>query len=184
MLIALVVAAIIAIFSILIYNSMVRLRVRSANAWSDIDVQLKRRWDLVPALVTTVKGYAKHERETFEEVTRARSNAMGAGKIRLKGLAEQTLAAQIGRLFAVAEQYPELKASGNFLELGKQLVEVEDTLQNARRYYNAVVRDFNTLIQQFPHVVVARLADYKPLEYFQLDSDAERNAVQVEVDNP
>jgi len=167
-----------------IYNRMVSLKVRAGNAWSDIDVQLKRRWDLVPALAAAVKGYAGHERELFEEVARERSAAMKAGAPAAKGAAEGTFAQGIGRLLAVVEQYPELKASANFLELQKQLVQVEETLQNARRYYNAVVRDYNTLIQQFPQILVARAGGFAGLEYFQLDSQEERQAVKVKVSEP
>jgi LemA protein len=138
-----------------IYNALVRLRVQATNAWSDIDVQLKRRYDLIPNLVETVKGYAGHERKTFEDVVSARSRAMSAEGPAAKGEAEGALTQALKSLFAVAEPYPQLRAVETFSQLQSSLNEIEDSVQNARRYYNAVVRDLNTRIAQFPSNIVA-----------------------------
>jgi LemA protein len=160
------------------YNRLISLSKRADGAWSDIDVQLKRRWDLVPALVETVKGYARHESSTLEHVVEARGKASQAGSIADRGASEQTLSAAVGRLFALAEAYPELKASENFLGLHKSLIDVENTLQYARRYYNAVIRDWNTLVQTFPSGLVARAGGFGERPYFQL-GEGERAAPQV-----
>ncbi|NIM01490.1 MAG: LemA family protein [Acidobacteria bacterium] len=160
----------------LLFNRLVGLRNRAAAAWSDIDVQLKQRHDLIRNLVETVKGYAAHERSTLEEVTRARAGAEGAreaGAPGNAGEAESHLSERIGRLFAIVEAYPDLKASDGFRQLHTSLVEVEDKLQNARRYYNAVVRDLNTRIQSFPDLFVARIFGFAEREFFELDSAAE-----------
>src|SRR5215469_3109061 len=140
---------------IMIYNGLVQLRVRADSAWSDIDVQLKRRHDLIPNLVETVKGYATHEKSTFEDIAKFRSMAMQATGPVDKAAAENQLSGALKSLFAVAENYPELKASGNFTQLQNSLGETEDTIQNSRRYYNAVVRDLNTKIQSFPTNILA-----------------------------
>jgi LemA protein len=161
------------------YNRLVSLRKRADGSWSDIDVQLKRRWDLVPALVETVKGYARHESSTLESVVQARSQATQAGSLTDRGQSERGLAAAVGRLFAVAEAYPELKASENFQELQKSLVDIENNVQYARRYYNAVVRDLNTLVQSFPSNLVASAMGFDERSYFQLD-EREREAPRVE----
>ncbi len=160
------------------YNRLISLSKRADAAWSDIDVQLKRRWDLVPALVETVKGYARHESSTLEDVVAARGRASQASSVSERGQSEQNLGAAVGRLFALAESYPELKANASFLGLHKSLVDVEDTLQYARRYYNAVIRDWNTLVQTFPSGLVARAAGFRERPYFQL-VEAERSAPQV-----
>jgi LemA protein len=160
------------------YNQLVSLSKRADGAWSDIDVQLKRRWDLVPALVETVKGYTHHESSTLEQVVAARGQAVQAGSIAERGASEQDLATAVGRLFAVAEAYPELKASQNFQGLHQALVEIENNLQYARRYYNAVVRDWNTLVGSIPSLWVAAAAGYRERPYFQLD-EGERLAPQV-----
>jgi LemA protein len=165
------------------YNQLVSLSKRADAAWSDIDVQLKRRWDLVPALVETVKGYARHESSTLEHVVAARGEAVQAGSITDRGTSEQNLAAAVGRLFAVAEAYPELKASQNFQGLHKSLVDIENNVQYARRYYNAVVRDWNTLVGTIPSLWVASLAGYGERAYFQLD-ESERVAPQVKFEAP
>jgi LemA protein len=136
-------------FAVLIYNKLVQLRVRSESAWADIDVQLKRRHDLVPNLVETVKGYAGHEQKTFEQVTRLRTQAQAASALADRARAEGELTQGLRGLFAVAENYPQLRAAENFLALQQSLTEVEEALQNARRYYNAVVRDLNTAVQSF-----------------------------------
>ena len=160
------------------YNRLVSLTKRADAAWSDIDVQLKRRWDLVPALVETVKGYAHHESTTLEHVVAARGQAVQAGSIPDRGASELNLAAAVGRVFAIAEAYPALKASENFQGLHKSLVDVENNIQYARRYYNAVVRDWNTLVGKVPSLWVAGAAGYVERPYFQLD-ESEHAAPQV-----
>jgi LemA protein len=161
------------------YNSLVGLRVRADSAWSDIDVQLKRRHDLIPNLVETVKGYAGHEKSTFENVTKYRSMAMQATGPAERAEAEGQLTMALKSLFAVAENYPQLRASENFSSLQKSLAEIEDNLQNARRYYNAVVRDLNTTIQSFPSNLVAGMFGFQPRAFFELDAAAEREAPAV-----
>jgi LemA protein len=163
------------------YNRLVGLSKRADGAWSDIDVQLKRRWDLVPALVETVKGYAGHESGTLREVVEARSRATASadGPLADRGASERGLAAAVGGVFALAEAYPDLKASHNFLDLHRSLTEIEDNVQYARRYYNAVVRDYNTLTASFPAMLVAAPAGFRPRDYFQLDDAAERAVPQV-----
>jgi len=163
------------------YNRLVSLSRRADGAWSDIDVQLKRRWDLVPALVETVKGYARHETGTLESVVQARERATRAATVPERGASELGLSGAVGRLFAVAEAYPELKAGRNFQELHRSLVDVEDHVQYARRYYNAVVRDLNTLIEGFPSSLVASAAGFTPRAFFQIE-DAERAAPRVGFD--
>jgi LemA protein len=160
------------------YNHLVALGKRALAAWSDIDVQLKRRWDLVPALVETVKGYARHESATLERVVEARNRATQSESIAQRSDTEQNLSVAVGRIFALAEAYPELKANEGFLGLQKSLVDLENSLQYARRYYNAVVRDWNTLVETFPSGLVARAAGFGERQYFELD-DAERAAPQV-----
>jgi LemA protein len=161
------------------YNRLVGLSKRADAAWSDIDVQLKRRWDLVPALVETVKGYAHHESSTLERVVEARGQAVQPASIAERSAREEGLSAAVGRLFAVAEAYPELKASQNFQDLQRNLVEIENTIQYARRYYNAVVRDWNSLVQSIPSGWVAGAAGYCARPFFQLGDDAEREAPRV-----
>jgi len=167
------------VFLAVMYNSLVGLRVRSDSAWSDIDVQLKRRHDLIPNLVETVKGYAGHEKSTFENVTKYRSLAMQATGPAERAQAEGQLTMALKSLFAVAENYPQLRASENFTALQKSLAEIEDNLQNARRYYNAVVRDLNTTIQSFPSNLVAGMFGFQPRAFFELDAPAEREAPAV-----
>lgn len=167
------------IWAVSIYNRLIGLRVLSDNAWADIDVQLKRRHDLVPNLVETVKGYASHERATFEKVVQARSAAMSAQTPEARAQAENMLTGALKSLFALAENYPDLKASTNFLELQNQLAGIEEAIQNARRYYNAVVRDFNTSQQVFPASVIAGMFGFKTRQFFELESAAERAAPKV-----
>ena len=167
------------VFLAVMYNSLVGLRVRADSAWSDIDVQLKRRHDLIPNLVETVKGYAGHEKSTFENVTKYRSMAMQATGPADRAEAEGQLTMALKSLFAVAENYPQLRASENFTALQKSLSEIEDNLQNARRYYNAVVRDLNTTIQSFPSNLVAGMFGFQPRAFFQVDAAAEREAPAV-----
>ncbi|MGH9670380.1 MAG: LemA family protein [Terriglobales bacterium] len=167
------------VFLGIIYNNLVGLRVRADSSWSDIDVQLKRRHDLIPNLVETVKGYAGHEKSTFENVTKFRSMAMQATGPAERGEAEGQLTMALKSLFAVAENYPQLRASENFSSLQKSLAEIEDNLQNARRYYNAVVRDLNTAIQVFPSNLVAGLFRFQQRAFFELGAAAEREAPAV-----
>lgn len=166
--------------TIYLYNRLVRLRVQCESAWSDIDVQLKRRHDLIPNLVETVKGYAAHERDTFEEVVEARNRAQEAQGPADQAEAEGFLTAALRQLFALAEDYPELKAATNFRELQNSLAEIESAIQNARRYYNAVVRDFNTMLDQFPANLVADAFGFREREFFVLDEEEERAVPEVE----
>lgn len=176
------VAVILAVlFIVWAYNRLVSLKQRGDGAWSDIDVQLKRRWELVPALVSTVEGYARHEKETLTQAVEARNHAKEAGTIPERDQTERTLKGSVDRLFALAEAYPDLKANQNFLELHRNLVDIEDHLQSSRRYYNAVVRDYNTAIQSFPAVLLAGPLGFSEREFFQLDSAAERAAPGVKL---
>ncbi|HSE49600.1 MAG TPA: LemA family protein [Terriglobales bacterium] len=161
------------------YNSLVGLRVRADNAWSDIDVQLKRRHDLIPNLVETVKGYAAHEKGTFENVAKFRSMAMQATGPAERAAAEGQLTMALKSLFAVAEQYPQLRASENFQSLQNSLNQVENSLQESRRYYNAVVRDLNTKIATFPSNIIAGMFGFTPRQFFELTAPAEREAPAV-----
>ena len=154
-----------------IYNSLVKLREQAEAAWADIEVQLKRRYDLIPNLVETVKGYAGHEKETLESVVQARSSAMGAQGPAEKARAEGMLAGALKSLFALVESYPDLKAAGGFRDLQATLGELEDDIQKARRYYNAVVRDFNTRIQQVPSNMVARMFNFRQQEFFDMPEE-------------
>ena len=154
------------------YNSLVTLKNRAKEAFSDIDVQLKRRYDLIPNLVETVKGYATHERELFEKVTQARTAAMGATGMKDKAEAENMLSGTLKSLFAVAESYPELKASTNFLELQRELSDTEDKIQAARRFYNTNVRDLSIKIESFPANLIAGPFGFKQMELFQTDNEA------------
>ncbi|MDE1975213.1 MAG: LemA family protein [Patescibacteria group bacterium] len=160
---------VLALWLILAYNGLVSGRNRAQEAWADIDVQLKRRYDLIPNLVETVKGYAAHEKGVFENVTQARAAAMGASGMAAKGQAENQLAGALKSLFAVAEAYPDLKANQNFLSLQGELTDTEDKIQAARRFYNGNVRDFNTSIQRFPNNMMAGPFGFKAMEFFQLD---------------
>lgn len=149
------------------YNGLVTLKNRAKEAWADIDVQLKRRYDLIPNLVETVKGYAAHERELFEKVTQARVSAMGAQGMKAKAEAENMLSQTLKSLFAVAENYPDLKASVNFLELQRELTDTEDKVQAARRFYNTNVRDLNIKIESFPDNLIANSFSFKGMELFE-----------------
>jgi LemA protein len=177
-LILLGILVVIAFVLIAMYNGLVQLRVRADNAWSDIDVQLKRRHDLIPNLVETVKGYASHEKGTFENIAKFRSMAMQATSPGDKAAAENQLTGALKSLFAVAENYPELKASANFTELQSSLSQTEDTIQNARRYYNAVVRDLNTKIQSFPTNLLAGMFGFSQRQFFET-AEADREPVAV-----
>jgi LemA protein len=177
-LVVLGVLVVIAFLLIGMYNSLVQLRVRCDNAWSDIDVQLKRRHDLIPNLIETVKGYAAHEKGTFENVTKYRSMAMQATTPADKAAAENQLSGALKSLFAVAENYPELKASEQFTQLQGSLSQTEDTIQNARRYYNAVVRDLNTKIQSFPTNILAGMFGFQQRQFFEV-AEADKEPVAV-----
>ncbi len=178
-LIILAVIAAVAFALVGIYNGLVRLRNMAEQAWSDVDVQLKRRYDLIPNLVETVKGYATHEKSTFESVVEARSRAMQATTPEAKAEAENFLQSTLKSLFALSEAYPDLKANQNFLELQAELARIEEQIQLARRYYNAVVRDLNTKIESVPSNIVANMFGFQKKEYFELDSEAERTAPRV-----
>lgn len=170
------------VWSLLIYNRLVRLRQHVRESWSDIDVQLKRRHDLIPNLVAVVRGYASHESATLENVARLRSAALRAQHSpREASSLEAPLAAGLASVFAVAERYPELKADAQFVSLQRELAETEDRIAAARRFFNANVRDLNTLCEQFPTSVVAGIAGVKSVDFFELDSPAERVVPRVTV---
>lgn len=163
------------------YNRFITLINRAKEAWSDIEVQLKRRYDLIPNLVNTVKGYAAHETTAFEKVTQARAAAMGAGSLEEKGKAELGLASALKSVFAIAEAYPELKANQNFLALQTELSDTENKIQAARRFYNGNVRDLNTKIEQFPSNLIANMFKFAPLEFFELEADEQAAKEPVKV---
>jgi len=169
----------IVLWIIFTYNRLVTLRNRAKEAWSDIDVQLKRRYNLIPNLVETVKGYAAHERELFEKVTEARTRAMGAKTMEEHSQAENVLSSTLKTLFAVAENYPQLKASENFLELQRELRDTEDKVQAARRFYNTNVRDLNIKIERFPEKIIAELFTFKKMDFFEIEEAAAREPVSV-----
>jgi LemA protein len=174
----LVILVVIAVMLVGMYNSLVQMRVRCDSAWSDIDVQLKRRHDLIPNLVETVKGYAAHEKGTFENIAKFRSQAMQATTPEGKALAENQLTGALKSLFAVAENYPELKASEQFTKLQGSLSQTEDAIQNSRSYYNQVVRDLNTTIQSFPNSILANMFGFTPRQFFET-TEADREPVAV-----
>jgi LemA protein len=182
--IVLVVLVLLVLFGIGMYNSLVRLKVQCDNAWADIDVQLKRRYDLIPNLVETVKGYASHEKGTLEAVINARNRAMSATGPADKAQAENMLSGALKSLFALSEAYPQLRAIESFTSLQNSLTQIEDTVQNARRYYNAVVRDLNTKILQFPTNIFAGMLGFKQREFFEVSSAAEREAPKVSFSTP
>jgi len=168
--IILAIVAVALLYAVVVFNNLVRTRQMANEAWSGIDVQLKRRHDLVPNLVDAVKGYAGHERSVLEQVTQLRSaaRALPQGDVAARAQAEGALSAALGKLFALAENYPDLKASNNFLELQKQLSDLENELQMARRYYNGTVRNLNVLVQSFPSNLIAGLFGFGPREFFEL----------------
>lgn len=175
------VLAVVVVWAIFAYNRFVAMVQRAREAWADIDVQLKRRYDLIPNLVETVKGYMSHERQTLESVTAARVAAMDAGSVEEKGKAENMLTGALKSLFAVAESYPDLKANTNFLELQRELSDTENKIQAARRFYNTVVRDLNTAIESFPGNIIAGFFNFEPREFFELEAgeEAARQPVKV-----
>jgi len=167
------------IVAIGIYNSLVRLRNRCDNAWAQVDVQLRRRYDLIPNLVETVKGYAKHEKEVFEKVTEARSKAINAGTVKEQGEAENMLTGALKSLFAVVENYPELKANQNFMMLQEELAGTEGKIAYARQFYNDSVMKFNVKQQVFPSNIVASMFNFKENEYFEIEEAEARKPVEV-----
>jgi len=171
--------ALVVLWAVFAYNRFVTLINRAKEAWSDIDVQLKRRYDLIPNLVETVKGYATHEREAFENVTKARAQSMQAGTPGAKAQAENMLSGALKSLFAVAEAYPDLKANQNFLGLQTELSDTENKIQAARRFYNGNVRDLNTSIETFPSNLIANMFKFEPREFFELEEVAAKEPVKV-----
>jgi len=173
MIILLVAIATLVVWAIFLYNAFVRLNVRTAEAWADIDVQLKRRYDLIPNLVETVKGYAAHEQATFDKVTEARAKALSAGTVAEKGEAENMLSGALKSVFAIAEAYPQLRAVESFVNLQNELSDTENKIQAARRFYNGNVRDLNTMIDSFPSNVIAGTFHFSKKDFFQLEEGAE-----------
>ena len=163
-----------------IYNALVNLRNRCENAWSQVDVQLRRRYDLIPNLVETVKGYAAHEKETFQKVTEARSQAINAGSVKEQGAAENMLTGALKSLFAVAEAYPDLKANQNFLMLQEELAGTEGKIAYARQFYNDNVMKFNTKQQVFPSNIIANMFNFKEREYFEIEEEEAKGPVKVQ----
>jgi LemA protein len=181
--IVLIILAVLALIVIFIYNGLVRTKVRVDEAWSDISVQLKRRYDLIPNLVNTVKGYASHEKTVFEDVTEARANALSAQTVPEAAKADNQFQTALKSLFAVAEAYPDLKANQSFQQLQAELVDTEDKIQAARRFYNGAARDLNTKIQTFPTNIFAGLLGFKPRDFFEVDgAEAAAVAQPVSVD--
>jgi LemA protein len=178
--ILLVIIVAVAIMAIGMYNSLITLRNRCDNGWSQIDVQLRRRYDLIPNLVETVKGYAKHEREVFEKVTQARAAAVNAQTVKDQGQAENVLTGALKSLFAVAENYPELKANQNFLMLQEELAGTEGKVAYARQFYNDTVMKFNMRQQVFPSNLIANMFGFKTRDYFQIEEDVAKGPVKVQ----
>ncbi len=178
-LILLVIAVIVVLYVVFVYNGLVALRNRVSEAWSDIDVQLKRRYDLIPNLISTVKGYAAHESGVFEKVTAARANAMQAGNAHDKAEAENMLSDTLKSLFAVAEAYPDLKANQNFLELQRELSDTENKIQASRRFYNGNVLELNNKIDMFPSNIIASIFNFVKKEFFEV-AEAEKEVVKVQ----
>ena len=187
MVVAIIVIVVIIVLALVLigaYNGMVRARNKVDEAWSGIDVQLKRRHDLIPNLVETVKGYAAHERETFQAVTDARARAMSASGPAQAGAAEGFLSQALGRLFAVAEAYPQLRASENFQQLQAELTNTEDQIAAARRIYNGNVQAYNTKIQVFPNSIIAGMSGFTAREYFEIEDPGDREPVKVDFSTP
>ncbi|MFC1721187.1 LemA family protein [Patescibacteria group bacterium] len=165
--------AVIILWVVAIFNAFIRLRTRANEAWADIDVQLKRRYDLIPNLINTVKGYAAHEKETLQKVTDARTAAMGAQTMEEHAKSENMLSDTLKSLFAVSENYPDLKANENFLELQRELSDTENKIQAARRFYNTNVRDLNIKVESFPSNIIAGMFKFAKKEFFELDENSE-----------
>ena len=177
--IVLLIIVAVAAYLVVIYNRFISLRTGIDAAWSDIDVQLKRRYDLIPALVDTVKGYKDYEAETLEKVIQARQQGLDAGSIDEKAAAANMISGALGKLFALAEAYPDLKANTTFMKLQNELSSIEDALQNARRYYNAIVRDYNYRLDAFPDLYVAKKFNFSAREYFELDESEAQAAKKM-----
>ncbi|WKZ27085.1 MAG: LemA family protein [Candidatus Paceibacterota bacterium] len=175
-----IILAVVALWFALSYNGFVTLRNRVKEAWSDIDVQLKRRYDLIPNLVETVKGYAAHEQETFNRVIQARSQAMQAQSVAEHGAAENQLTGALKSLFALSEAYPQLRAVESFTKLQDELTDTEDKIQAARRFYNSTVMSLNTKVEQFPSNIIANLFSFKKEEFFEIEDAAQRETVKVQ----
>lgn len=182
-LIIVVVVVLLVLWAVALYNRLVRLRVEVEQGWANIDVQLRRRYDLIPNLVETVKGYAKHESGVFQAVTEARTSALSAHGPAEAGAANTALGRALGGLFAVAESYPDLKASSNFLQLQTELANVEEMLAAARRYYNSTVARYNATQKTVPSVFIAKMGDFSPAEFFEEEDEAVRTAPQVSFDS-
>lgn len=173
------IVAVLILWAAFSYNSFVRLVNRAKEAWADIDVQLKRRYDLIPNLISTVKGYAEHEKGTFEKITEARAKAMAAPSLEAKGQAENELSGTLRSLFALSENYPDLKANQNFLELQRELSDTENKIQASRRFYNGNVMSLNTKIESFPSNMIAKVFNFDKMEFFELEEQAAREPVKV-----
>lgn len=180
LLILLALVVIVLLYGVSIYNRLVKLRTMVEEAWSGINVQLKKRHDLIPNLVETVKGYATHEKETFERVTQARASAMQASDVKSQEAAENSLNAALIRLLAVAEQYPELKANQNFLQLQDQLSVIESDIEKSRRYYNGTVREKNIVIDSFPSNIIAGMFNFTKSLFFELENEAEKEVPRIQ----
>ena len=178
--ILLIVIGVVAVAAIGIYNGLITLRNRADNAWAQVDVQLRRRYDLIPNLVETVKGYAAHEKETFQKVTEARSQAINAGTVAEQGKAENMLTGALKSLFAVVESYPDLKANQNFLMLQEELAGTEGKIAYARQFYNDTIMKFNTKQQVFPSNIIANMFGFQEKEYFEIEEPEAREPVKVE----
>jgi len=179
LIIVIALAVIFLLYGVSIYNQLVKLRNLVQEAWSSIDVMLKKRHDLIPNLVETVKGYATHERETLDSVTRARAQAVGANSVESKEAAEKNLNQAMVNLLAVAEQYPDLKANTNFQQLQSELTSIENDIEKSRRYYNGTVRDNNTLVESFPSNIIANMYKFVKSPFFELENAAEREVPTV-----
>ncbi len=177
--IILIILAVVILWLVFTYNGLIRRRYRVKEAWADIDVQLKRRYDLIPNLVETVKGYAAHEREAFEKVTQARAAALGAQTVHEKETAENTLSSALKSIFAIAEAYPQLRAVESFTKLQEELSDTENKIQAARRFYNGNVMEFNTKVETFPTNLIAGIFGFKKEEFFQLQQEEAREPVKV-----
>lgn len=178
--IVLIVLGIIIVWFVLAYNSFVRLVNRTKEAWADIDVQLKRRYDLIPNLVETVKGYASHEKTAFEAVTKARTQALGAQTVKEKEVADNMVTSALKSIFAIAEAYPQLRAVESFTKLQDELSDTENKIQAARRFYNGNVRDLNTKIETFPSNIIAKIFKFVQREFFELENEAAKEPVKVQ----
>ena len=179
LIIVLVIVAIVVLYGVGVYNKLVRFRTLVDEAWSGINVQLKKRHDLIPNLMETVRGYATHERETFESVTRARTSAIQAQDVKAQEVAENQLSGALMRLMAISERYPELKANQNFMQLQEQLGIIETDIEKSRRYYNGAVRQKNILIDTFPSNLVANMFNFSKSPFFELESEAEKAVPQI-----